>query len=94
MLKTGRRIALVGADGAGGEAGHMNVKDVHDLPPNCRVQYIVDGDTTRRRARPALPAPGFAHSHQETDPGALERLRDWLWRQHAVALRCPAGSGP
>ena len=94
MFKTGKRMAVVNADEAGGDtAEYVNVKDVHDMPPNTRVQRIVDGDTMRWRAWPALPAPGFLLSHQETGPGALERLRDWLWRQHAAALRAPAGSG-
>ena len=53
-------MAVVNADEAGGEAAeYVNVKDVHDLPPNTRVQRIVDGDTMRWRAWPALPAPVF-----------------------------------
>jgi len=45
MFKTGKRMAVVNADEAGGDtAEYVNVKDVHDMPPNTRVQRIVDGD--------------------------------------------------
>ena len=74
------------AAAAAGPLSHVSITgDVSEFPPGFRIQRIYPASRSEQfRGWLHEPAAGQAASHQETGPGALDRLTEWLWDHQPI----------